>query len=100
MDIGPVNRLNVSAPVNSLVTSPQEASMVRQIVTAIRGLNQSELMGQNRQLTFARDPDTQRPVIRIVERETGNVIDQIPPETVLQMVADLDRDQQKGNLDA
>ncbi len=100
MDIGPVNRLNVSAPVNSLVTSPQEASMVRQIVTAIRGLNQSELMGQNRQLTFARDPDTQRPVIRIVERETGNVIDQIPPETVLQMVADLDKGQQKGSLDA
>ena len=100
MDIGPVNRLNVSAPVDSPVTSPQESSIVREIVTAIRGLNQSELMGQDRQLTFARDPDTRRPVIRIVERETGHVIDQIPPETVLQLMADMEKNQQKGSVDA
>jgi uncharacterized FlaG/YvyC family protein len=62
---------------------------VRQIVTAVREVNKAELMGEGRQLTFTRDPQTRHPVIQIVDQSSGDVIEQIPPETVLQMAAQL-----------
>lgn len=37
--MGPLNSVNVSAPVNTPNASQESASDVRQIVTAIRGLN-------------------------------------------------------------
>lgn len=93
MGIGPLNRVTFTLPVDTPAPLKDDESMVRQIVTAIRGLNKSELlMGQNRSLSFTRDPDTHRPVIQIVNRETGDVIDQIPPEALLRLKADLDRE--------
>jgi len=77
--------------------SQNDPSMVRQIVTAIRGLNQSEMMAPDRQLTFMLDPRTQRPVIQIVEKESGAIIDQIPPETILLMREQLKKGQVKGD---
>jgi uncharacterized FlaG/YvyC family protein len=92
MDIGSINRTIPTQPVTTLAPSREDLTVVRQIVTAVRGLNKSELMGQNRALTFMRDPGTQRPVIQIVDRETGDVIDQIPAEVILQMKAELDKE--------
>jgi uncharacterized FlaG/YvyC family protein len=89
MQIGTLNRVIVTPLVSAPVPSQEGHTMVRQIVTAIQGLNKSELMGQNRSLAFIRDPSTRRPVIQIVDRETGDVIDQIPTEVVLRMMAEL-----------
>ena len=93
MEIGPVNRTTMNAPVNAQLPSQGAQSFVRQIVTAVRGVNQSELLGEGRELAFTRDPDTHMPVIQIVERATGDVIDQIPPEVLLRMKAQLDKKQ-------
>lgn len=89
MEIGPLNRFNWNAPANSQSPS-DDFTRMREIVTAVKGLNRSEFLGQDRELVFGRDPDSQRPVIRIVERETGVVIDQIPPEVVLRLAAELE----------
>jgi uncharacterized FlaG/YvyC family protein len=62
---------------------------VRTLVTAVNEVNRSELMGEGRQLTFTRDPETRRPVIQIVDQDTGEVIDQIPPQTVLELAQQL-----------
>jgi flagellar protein FlaG len=62
---------------------------VRQIVTAVNELNKSELMGQGRQLSFTRDPETRRPVIQIIDQSTGDVIDQIPSEALLELAQQL-----------
>jgi len=97
MEIGPINPLNMSVPV-STTTAPQDnASFVRQIVTAIRGLNKSELLGQGREIAFTRDPETQRPVIQIRDQDSGEVIDQLPPEGLLQLAEQLDDKQAKGD---
>ena len=91
MEIGLAN-LTILTPTAAVPAASQaDPNMVRQIVTAIRGLNKSELLGQNRSLGFIRDPDSRRPVIQIMNRETGEVIDQIPAEVVLQMAAELDQ---------
>jgi uncharacterized FlaG/YvyC family protein len=92
MEIGTANRVMVTPPVSAPVPKQQDVAPVRQIVTAIRELNKSELMGQNRSLAFVRDPDTQRPVIQVRDQQTGDVIDQIPTEAVLRMAAELERE--------
>ncbi len=61
----------------------------RELVQAVKALNAAELFGQNQELTFALDRETRRPVVRIVDRETKEVIRQIPPEIVLRLAEDL-----------
>ena len=97
MEIGPINPQNLNVPVNTAPTQQSSESTVRQIVTAIRGLNKSELLGQSRELAFIRDPETQRRVIQILDKDSGEVIDQLPPETVLQMAAQLGEAKSKGD---
>ena len=67
MEIGPLNPVGMGAPVDLPSTVPDGLPIIRQIVTAVRRLNESELLGQNRDLMFVRDPDTQQPVIQILE---------------------------------
>jgi flagellar protein FlaG len=62
---------------------------VRELVTAVHEINKSELMGEGRQLTFSRDPQTRRPVIQIVDQTTGEVLDQIPSQTLLELAQQL-----------
>ncbi len=60
----------------------------REIIKAVKALNATELFGQNSELTFVMDRDTRRPLVRIVDRETREVIRQIPPEYALRMAED------------
>ncbi|MEW6743070.1 MAG: flagellar protein FlaG [Planctomycetota bacterium] len=39
----------------------------------------------NRRVTFRVDPETEQPVIRVVDRTTGEVVRQLPPEEVRQI---------------
>jgi uncharacterized FlaG/YvyC family protein len=46
------------------------------------------MFGEN-ELTFQKDPQTHRMVIKIINRNTQEVVMQIPPEYVLQLAEDL-----------
>jgi uncharacterized FlaG/YvyC family protein len=81
--------MGVSAAVSPLTQSSDKDMPVHAIVSAVNGINKSELMGEGRQLTFTRDPTTRRPVIQIVDQSTGEVLDQIPPKTVLELAQQL-----------
>ncbi len=96
MDIGPISRTNLVAPVTSAPAPQEDPASTRQIVTAVRALNEAELMGPNHQLTYTRDTKTQQPVIHVIERDTGQVVDQLPPEAILQLREDLVAQQPKG----
>ena len=85
MDIPRVDSMGVSTAVSAPSPTNENDVPVRQLVTAVNEINKSELMGEGRQLTFTRDPATRKPVIQIVDQDTGEVLDQIPPETVLQL---------------
>ena len=61
----------------------------REVVRAVKALNGTEMFGQENQLTFGRDPDTKKMVIRVVNRKTNELISQIPPEYVLRLARDL-----------
>jgi uncharacterized FlaG/YvyC family protein len=59
------------------------------LISAVHAANQSELFGENRELSFQNDAKTHTPVVRIKDRNTGEVLQQIPPEHLLEMLAEL-----------
>lgn len=92
--------VNSLSPMSSLTaltaaTRPNSVTELTQAVAAVRAVNKSGLFGQDRELLFARDGDTQASVIQVVSRETGEVLEQIPPENIVKILADLKR-QGKG----
>ena len=82
MQIDPLNSIasvQGAAPVRT-----EDQTIPKQLATAVRALNRSELYGQDRALQFARDPETKTWVIQVVQPSTGEVVSQIPPQTVLE----------------
>lgn len=90
MEIGPINRV-LSAPVVSTPASTDDPAAERQVVMAVQGLNKSEMMGTARELAYRRDPKSQRIIVQIVDKASGEVVDQIPPESVVRMMEELKR---------
>ena len=77
----------VSLPVDPALKSREYADAYQAVVAAVRALNKSELLGSDRELQFSRDRQTQKMVVRIVDSRSGDVLDQIPPEQVLRLMA-------------
>jgi uncharacterized FlaG/YvyC family protein len=55
---------------------------------AVQQVNQSELLGQDRELIYRRDTKTGKLVVQTVDRTNGAVLDQIPLEVLLRMQAE------------
>ena len=68
---------------------PDKLAEHRELIQAVKAVNASEMLGDKNMLTFAIDRDTHRPVVRILDRETNELVSQIPPETLLRLAADL-----------
>ncbi len=60
----------------------------RDLIQAVRTVNAADLMGQDNELSFLMDRETRRPVVRVVDRRTHEVIQQVPPEHVLRLARD------------
>jgi uncharacterized FlaG/YvyC family protein len=81
-----IGELPALAPVSPL--TPELRAEQVQLIRAVEKLNQVNYFGKNSELTFSVDRETRRPVMKIVDRETQEVIQQIPPEFVLRLAAD------------
>lgn len=87
MDITPVDR-TAALPAPAVNTAPvDKAAENREVVQAVKALNNTEMFGDN-ELDFQRDPQTQRMVVRVVNRKTKEVVSQVPPEYILRLAAD------------
>jgi flagellar protein FlaG len=89
MEISPVSRNvpAVSAPSSAIPVD--QAAENREAVRAVKALNGTEMFGEDNQLRFQRDAETQRMVIRVINAKTGDVVSQIPAEYVLRLAEDL-----------
>ena len=85
MDINPLSGVNNAPVVAPTPPTPEQAAENRQIVQAVKAINQSGMLGENNELTFSLDRQTKQPVIQIIDRSTKEVIQQIPPQYVLEM---------------
>jgi len=89
MDIAPVQRTGPALAAQAAPVDAQRLAENREIIQAVKAVNAAELLGSNSELTFLVDRTTQRPVIRLVDKQTKAVIRQIPPEYLLRMAEDL-----------
>ena len=69
-----------SAPV-----APERLGEQRELIQEIKAINASGMLGDQNMLTFVLDSATRRTVVRIVDRETNEVVSQLPPEEVLRV---------------
>jgi flagellar protein FlaG len=67
----------------------QQVEERRDLVRAVKAINASEMFGDNYELTFVYDRPSQRTVIRIIDRETKEVIRQLPNEYAMQIASQL-----------
>jgi uncharacterized FlaG/YvyC family protein len=62
------------------------------LIRTVKGVDAASLFGDGSELTFAMDQETRRPVIRVIDRQTQEVLWQAPPEYVLRMAEFLGHD--------
>ena len=91
MDAGAINPLSLSLAASNMRQPAQELAARREMVQAVEAINKTEAFGQNQELTFSFDQEKRRTVMRLVDRTTGEVIAQLPPERVLKMARTLMR---------
>jgi uncharacterized FlaG/YvyC family protein len=89
MDIS-IKPSNYSPPLPPEATPPGkvEAARQREVFAAAKSINASGYLGQN-QIVFVMERGTNRAIMRIVDRETNEVVLQLPPEYVLQLAQEL-----------
>ena len=87
MDIVSLNQ-NVRAPSETApapVPQVDRSADSREVIQAVKALNGTQMFGEDNELLFQRDRQTQRMVVRVVNKNTQEVISQIPPEYVLRL---------------
>jgi len=89
MDIGAISssisRVAQDLPAIATTILPDKSAQNREVVQAVKALNQAEMFGEENELQFQRDQASKQLVIRIVNRKTQEVISQVPPEYVLRL---------------
>lgn len=61
----------------------QNAMEAKAVRDAVNAVNQSELLGFNRELRFSTDPQSKLPIVQVLNRGTGEIIVQLPSEFIL-----------------
>ena len=89
MDITAVNRsMNASVAVTPAVPV-EKAAENREIVQAVKALNGTGMFGHDNQLVFERDQYSHRMVVRLINRNTHEIVSQFPAEVLLRLAEDL-----------
>jgi uncharacterized FlaG/YvyC family protein len=91
MEIHALYGVSQTLPIDPVSRSREDADAQQAVVAAVRALNKSELLGSDRELQFTRDSQTQKMVMQIVDRKSGAVLDQTPPEQLLLIMKNLGR---------
>jgi len=87
--VGGIPSIGQTAPVNVAPTPVERPPEQRELIQAVKALNAAEVFGDKNEVTFILDQKTRRPVVRIVDRNTNQLIRQIPPEYALRMAENL-----------
>ncbi len=89
MGIGPLSlnnsHLNIAQPVEPLLRQPEK----KEIIEAVKAVNKAELFGQENEVTFVLDRRSQKMLVRIVNKETRELVRQIPDEYLKHLASEL-----------
>jgi flagellar protein FlaG len=70
--------------------TPAQRTEQKNLIHAVEAVNQAQLFGENAGLTFSVDRQTKTVVVKLVDKETDEVIRQIPAEYLLRLAADVE----------
>ncbi len=88
MGLAPVNRIHAAASRASDRPDSDQAETLRKAFAGVRALNARGI--SDREFAIVRDPESHRFVVRVMDRATGEVVDQFPPEDILKMLSQFD----------
>lgn len=90
MEVGKVEGIAgfAAAPINHAL-SPQQRVEQEQLIQAVAAVNEARVFGESTELTFSFDRRTNKLILQIVDRETQEVVRQIPPEFLRRLADDL-----------
>ena len=91
MDLNSISLLGLyqnTTQTQGQVLTPRERAEQARLIQAVKSVNQSGIFGSSNDLTFSSDPETGRPVIRLVNKDTKEVVRQIPAEYLLRLSED------------
>lgn len=93
MEIGGIRALDQAlentAASSAAKVERQDRAEQQELIRAVKSINASGVLGGNQEMTFAVDRETKRMVVRVVDRDTDEVLLQIPDEQVLRMAQKL-----------
>ena len=76
----------ISAPASAPTSAPPPISPdQRELIQAVKAVNATGMFGDNHELSFILDRTTRQVIVRVVDRETREVVRQIPAEYVLRL---------------
>jgi len=67
----------------------EDASQRTKLVQAVKVVNESKTLGENNELTFVLDRATGRTLTRVIDRNTQEVVLQLPLDSVLTLAEQL-----------
>ena len=85
MEIGSFDSNIPPVTVSNTALSPEARTEQVQLIKAVRAVNSAELFGQNTELTFVMDRQSKRPLLRLVDVRTKEIIRQVPMEYALRL---------------
>ena len=91
MEITGIDRAAPGQHAPTPVAPVDAAAESRDVVQAVKALNGTEMFGPENELRFQKDPQTQRMVVRLVNRKTREVVTQVPAEYILRLAEDAKR---------
>ena len=92
MDLSLVSNMNTGIAVTLEPAAPRAAlEDQRTLIHAVKAVNAADLFGDENELTFVVDRNTRKAIVRLVNRQTREVVEQIPSEYVLRMAEELKR---------
>lgn len=89
MEIGSIDSKIPPVALSGTAIPAEARAEQQQLIQAVKAVNSTELFGQNTELTFVLDRKTRRPLLRLVDTRTNEVIRQVPPEYVVRMAQEL-----------
>jgi uncharacterized FlaG/YvyC family protein len=87
MDISSIKPGGYSPPQTASL-HPAQAVQRRQLMQAVKSVNQSGVLGHN-ELVFLLDRQSHRSIIRVEDKLTHEIVFQVPPQYVLNLAREL-----------
>ena len=89
MDLTAINRSATGVHAPAPAVTVDKTAEQREVVQAVKAINGTEMFGPENELRFQKDPETNRYVVRVINRKTREVLSQVPEEYVLRLAEDL-----------